>query len=206
MIIHVRRLEWTRQAGWRDILRWDDRDISLFVEAAQTYTTPSNKHKYRAPLSHYEFSRSQGCCERISRSISISLGIRIAINKMLALTGVERSYASALDAAMHDLSVRAEVGSVMEGMLGDLEAWEWANREEALQKELEHARAQVAVLQESERSLLEVGWFLAFDYHATAVAAFEFSAYMFSCAYLYDTRTCCTMMRYSESYVLPRTC
>lgn len=75
---------------------------------------------------------------------------------MLALTGVERSYASAMDAAMRNLSVHAEVGSVLDGMLGDLEAWEWANKEEALKKQLEHARAQVAVLQDSERYLLEV--------------------------------------------------
>lgn len=74
----------------------------------------------------------------------------------MSLTGVERSYASAIHQSMCNLTVQAEVGSVMEGMLGDLEAWEWANKEEALKKELEHARAQVLVLQESERELLEV--------------------------------------------------
>lgn len=76
---------------------------------------------------------------------------------MLGLTGVERSYAAAIDSTMRDLTVRAEVGSVMEGMLGDLEAWEWANKEEALKKELVHAKAQVEALQQAERALLEVG-------------------------------------------------
>ncbi|CAM9129211.1 unnamed protein product [Ectocarpus sp. 12 AP-2014] len=74
---------------------------------------------------------------------------------MLALTGIERSYASAIGQTMHNLTVQAEVGSVMEGMLGDLEAWEWANKEEVLKKELEHARAQVQALKDSERTLLE---------------------------------------------------
>ncbi|CBN76615.1 hypothetical protein Esi_0000_0343 [Ectocarpus siliculosus] len=74
---------------------------------------------------------------------------------MLALTGIERSYASAIGQTMHNLTVQAEVGSVMEGMLGDLEAWEWANKEEVLKKELEHARAQVQALKDSERALLE---------------------------------------------------
>lgn len=75
---------------------------------------------------------------------------------MLTMNGVERSYASAIGETMRNLTVQAEVGSVMEGMLGDLEAWEWANKEEALRVELEHARAQVRVLQESEKALLEV--------------------------------------------------
>lgn len=75
---------------------------------------------------------------------------------MLALTGIERSYASAIGQTMQNLTVQAEVGSVMEGMLGDLEAWEWANKEEALKKELEHARAQVEALKDSEKALLEV--------------------------------------------------
>lgn len=75
---------------------------------------------------------------------------------MLALTGVERSNAAAIGETMLNLSVRAEVGSMMEGMLGDLEAWEWANKEEVLKKELQHARAQVAALKNSERALLEV--------------------------------------------------
>lgn len=75
---------------------------------------------------------------------------------MLSLTGVERSYASALHQTMQTLTVRAEVGAVMEGMLGDLEAWEWANQEEALKKELEFERAQVAALRASETALLEV--------------------------------------------------
>lgn len=75
---------------------------------------------------------------------------------MLTMNGVERSYASAIGETMRNLTVQAEVGSVMEGMLGDLEAWEWANKEEALKVELEHARAQVQVLQESEKALLEV--------------------------------------------------
>ncbi|CAM9185307.1 unnamed protein product [Ectocarpus fasciculatus] len=74
---------------------------------------------------------------------------------MLALTGIERSYASAIGQTMQNLTVQAEVGSVMEGMLGDLEAWEWANKEEALKKELEHARAQVEALKDSEKALLE---------------------------------------------------
>lgn len=78
---------------------------------------------------------------------------------MLFMTSVDRSYASAIDTAARNLSVKAEVGSVMESMLGDLEAWEWANKEEALKKELEHARAQVKALQESEKRLLEVGVF-----------------------------------------------
>ena len=73
------------------------------------------------------------------------------------MTGVERSYASAIELASRDLTVRSEVGSVMEGMLGDLEAWEWANKEEALKTELDHARAQVKALQESEKRLIEVG-------------------------------------------------
>lgn len=77
---------------------------------------------------------------------------------MLALTGIERSYASAIGQTMNNLTVQAEVGSVMEGMLGDLEAWEWANKEEVLKKELEHARAQVQALKDSERALLEVRW------------------------------------------------
>lgn len=75
---------------------------------------------------------------------------------MLTMNGVERSYASAIGETMRNLTVQAEVGSVMEGMLGDLEAWEWANKEEALKVQLEHARAQVQVLQESEKALLEV--------------------------------------------------
>ncbi|CAM9244289.1 unnamed protein product [Ascophyllum nodosum] len=74
---------------------------------------------------------------------------------MLFMTGVERSYASAIELASRDLTVRSEVGSVMEGMLGDLEAWEWANKEEALKTELDHARAQVKALQESEKRLIE---------------------------------------------------
>lgn len=78
------------------------------------------------------------------------------VKKMLALTAVERSNASAIGEIMGNLSIRAEVGSVMEGMLGDLEAWEWANKEEVLKTELENARVQVKVLQESERALLEV--------------------------------------------------
>lgn len=86
---------------------------------------------------------------------------------MLALTGIERSYASAIGQTMHNLTVQAEVGSVMEGMLGDLEAWEWANKEEVLKKELEHARAQVQALKVSERALLEVRWW--WGGHSTAV-------------------------------------
>lgn len=77
---------------------------------------------------------------------------------MLALTGVERSYASAIGQTMQNLTVQAEVGSVMESMLADLEAWEWANKEEVLKKQLDHARAQVQALKESERELLEVRW------------------------------------------------
>lgn len=75
---------------------------------------------------------------------------------MLALTGVERSYASAIGQTMQNLTIQAEVGSAMESMLGDLEAWEWANKEEVLKKELEHARAQIQALKQSERGLLEV--------------------------------------------------
>lgn len=76
--------------------------------------------------------------------------------KMMALTGVERSYASAIGQTMQNLTVRAEVGSVMESMLADLEAWEWANKEEVLKNQLDHTRAQVQALKESERELLEV--------------------------------------------------
>lgn len=76
---------------------------------------------------------------------------------MMTLTGVERSYASAIGQTMQNLTVHAEVGSVMEGMLADLEAWEWANKEEVLKKQLDHARAQVQALKESERELLKVG-------------------------------------------------
>lgn len=76
--------------------------------------------------------------------------------KMLALTGVERSYASAIGQTMQNLTIQAEVGAAMESMLGDLEAWEWANKEEVLKKELEHARAQIQALKQSERDLLEV--------------------------------------------------
>lgn len=76
--------------------------------------------------------------------------------KMFALTGVERSYASAIGQTMQNLTVQAEVGSAMESMLGDLEAWEWANKEEVLKKELEHARAQIQALKKSEGNLLEV--------------------------------------------------
>lgn len=75
---------------------------------------------------------------------------------MLELNAVERSNAAAIGETLRNLSIRAEVGSVMEGMLGDLEAWEWANTEEMLKKELEHMRAQVAALKESERLLLQV--------------------------------------------------
>lgn len=75
---------------------------------------------------------------------------------MLSSTGVERSNAAAIGETMLNLSIRAEVGSVMEGMLGDMEAWEWANKEEALKKELQHAQAQVAALKASERALLQV--------------------------------------------------
>lgn len=75
---------------------------------------------------------------------------------MLVSTSVARSYSSAISEAMRDLSIRAEVGTVMEGMLGDLDAWEWANKEEKLKNELEHARAQVAALKDSERTLLQV--------------------------------------------------
>lgn len=75
---------------------------------------------------------------------------------MLALNGVERSYASAIDETMRSLTIRADVGSVMEGILGDLEAWEWANKEETLNNELENTRAQVQALQESERAILKV--------------------------------------------------
>lgn len=59
---------------------------------------------------------------------------------------------------MQNLTIQAEVGSVMESMLGDLEAWEWANKEEVLKKELENARAQVQALKDSEGALLEVMW------------------------------------------------
>ncbi len=76
--------------------------------------------------------------------------------RMLAMTGVDRSYASAITQTMQKLTVQAEVGSTMEGMLADLEAWDWANKEEVLKKELEHARAQVEALKQSERNLLEV--------------------------------------------------
>lgn len=69
---------------------------------------------------------------------------------------MERSYAAAIGETMQNLSVRAEVGSVMESMLSDLEAWEWANKEEELKAELEHAKAQVAALKASEKSLLKV--------------------------------------------------
>lgn len=75
---------------------------------------------------------------------------------MLALTGTERSYAAAIDEAMRELTIRTEVGSVMEGILGDLEAWEWANKEERLVTQLEHAQAQIAALKESEKALLQV--------------------------------------------------
>lgn len=75
---------------------------------------------------------------------------------MLSVTGVERSYAAAISDTMQNLSIRAEVGAVMESLLGDLEAWEWANKEEALRVELEHAKAQVAVLKASEAALLKV--------------------------------------------------
>lgn len=81
---------------------------------------------------------------------------RKTLTKMIALTGVERSYASAIGQTMQNLTIQAEVGSAMESMLGDLEAWEWANKEEVLKKELEHARAQVQALKQSERDLLEV--------------------------------------------------
>ncbi|CAM9273176.1 unnamed protein product [Sphacelaria rigidula] len=74
---------------------------------------------------------------------------------MLSVTGVERSYAAAISDTMQNLSIRAEVGAVMESLLGDLEAWEWANKEEALRVELEHAKAQVAVLKASEAALLK---------------------------------------------------
>eukprot|EP00903_Cladosiphon_okamuranus_P017046 g15711.t1 len=74
---------------------------------------------------------------------------------MLALTGVERSYASAIGETMQNLTVQAEVGAAMESMLGDLEAWEWANKEAALKNELEHARAQIQALKQSEKDLLE---------------------------------------------------
>ena len=77
---------------------------------------------------------------------------------MLALTGVERSYASAIGQTMQNLTIQAEVGAAMESMLGDLEAWEWANKEEVLKKELEHARAHIQALKQSERDLLEVRW------------------------------------------------
>lgn len=97
---------------------------------------------------------------------------------MLTLTGVERSYAAAIGETMQNLSVRAEVGSVMESMLGDLEAWKWANNQEALKAELEHAKAQVAALRASERALLKVfdvvncssqvrGWQLCLPWRAT---------------------------------------
>lgn len=72
------------------------------------------------------------------------------------MTGVDRSYASAIEETMHNLTVQAEVGSTMESMLADLEAWDWANKEEVLKKELDHARAQVEALKQSERNLLEV--------------------------------------------------
>lgn len=91
-----------------------------------------------------------------SSSQELGVGKAEAATKMLALTGVERSYASAIGQTMQNLTVQAEVGAAMESMLGDLEAWEWANKEEVLKKELEHARGQIQALKNSERGLLEV--------------------------------------------------
>ncbi|CAM9808042.1 unnamed protein product [Choristocarpus tenellus] len=75
---------------------------------------------------------------------------------MLSSSSVERSYAAAIDDAMRDISVRAEVASTMEGILDDLEVCEWINKTERLEAELKHTKAQVAALQTSEREMLEV--------------------------------------------------
>lgn len=91
-----------------------------------------------------------------SRLSALDVGRAETLVKMLALTGVERSYASAIGQTMQNLTIQAEVGAAMESMLGDLEAWEWANKEETLKKELEHARAQIQALKQSEKDLLEV--------------------------------------------------
>ncbi|CAM9726727.1 unnamed protein product, partial [Discosporangium mesarthrocarpum] len=74
---------------------------------------------------------------------------------MLSSSSVERSYASAIDDAVRGLTIRAQVASVMEGMLDDLEVWEWVNKTDRLEAALRHARAQVEALKKSERLLLE---------------------------------------------------
>ncbi|CAM9353467.1 unnamed protein product [Chrysoparadoxa australica] len=67
---------------------------------------------------------------------------------------VPEAYQAVLNTVINDLTVHHEVSATIEGMLGDLEVWEWANRVSELERDVVHWRGYAEGLKLQESRLI----------------------------------------------------